>query len=61
MFLSCCGINHNTCTLSEREPFQLQKDELAKATSDFKEITGAPEAVVQLYLLFGEVDPEGFG
>ena len=46
MFLSCCGINHNTCTLSEREPFQLQKDELAKATSDFKEITGAPEAVV---------------
>lgn len=46
MFLSCCGINHNTCALSERELYQLQRDELAKATSDFKDITGALEAVV---------------
>ena len=61
MFLSCCGINHNTCALSEREPFQLQKDELAKATSDFKTITGASETVVLATcnrIEFYRIDPE---
>ncbi|HHE46473.1 MAG TPA: glutamyl-tRNA reductase, partial [Bacteroidetes bacterium] len=46
MPLTCCGINHRTGSLADREPFQLQRGELAQATLDFKRISGVEELVV---------------
>ncbi|NQT35636.1 glutamyl-tRNA reductase [bacterium] len=46
MPLICCGINHHTGSLIEREPFQLQRSKLAHATADFKRISGLNEVVI---------------
>ncbi|MCF7809728.1 glutamyl-tRNA reductase [bacterium] len=46
MPIICCGINHRTSSLAERELFQLQRYELAKATADFKRISGFEEIVI---------------
>lgn len=46
MPLVCCGINYRTGSLEEREPFQLQRSDLAQATTDFKRISGLSEVVV---------------
>ena len=46
MPLICCGINHHTGSLVEREPFQLQRSDLAQATADFKRISGLNEVVI---------------
>ncbi|MDP8238845.1 MAG: glutamyl-tRNA reductase [Candidatus Hatepunaea meridiana] len=46
MPLICCGINHQTGSLTDREPFQLQRSELAQATTDFKRISGLEEVVI---------------
>jgi glutamyl-tRNA reductase len=46
MPIICCGINHRTSSLTERELFQLQRSELAQATTDFKRISGIEEIVI---------------
>jgi len=46
MPLTCCGINHRTGSLADREPFQLQRSDLAQATLDFKRISGLDELVI---------------
>ncbi len=46
MPLICCGIDHRTGSLVEREPFQLQRDELAHATAEFKCESGLDEVVL---------------
>ncbi|MDP8229425.1 MAG: glutamyl-tRNA reductase [Candidatus Electryoneaceae bacterium] len=46
MYLTCCGINHHNCTLAEREPFQLHRNELTEAINDFKRLSGAVEVVI---------------
>ncbi len=46
MPIICCGINHRTGSLVEREPFQLQRADLAQATADFKRISGLSEVVI---------------
>jgi len=46
MPIICCGINHRSSSLAERELFQLQRSELAQATADFKRISGLEEVVI---------------
>lgn len=46
MKLSCYGINHHTCSLADREPFQIQRSELGKATAEIKRISGIAEVIV---------------
>jgi len=46
MYLSCNGINHHSSALSDRESFQIQKEELARSTADFKRISGSNEAAI---------------
>ena len=46
MKLACCIINHRSSTLEERERFQLLRNELSTATSEFKRITGCSEVLV---------------
>jgi len=46
MPLTCCGITHRTGSLNDREPFQLQRADLADATVAFKRISGIEELVI---------------
>jgi len=46
MPIICCGINHRTSSLAERELFQHQRVELAQATVEFKRISGLEEVVI---------------
>lgn len=46
MHLTCCGINHNTSSLIERESFQIQRGDLAQAIKDFSKISGAKESAI---------------
>ncbi|MBM3325383.1 MAG: glutamyl-tRNA reductase [Calditrichaeota bacterium] len=46
MHIICCGISHRTALLEMREHFQLTPQELTEATSAYKALTGAVEAVL---------------
>ncbi len=44
--LVVCGINHKTSTLSEREPLQINREEIAEAHAIFLEIGGVRESTI---------------
>ncbi|MDP8288802.1 MAG: hypothetical protein RAP03_19160, partial [Candidatus Electryonea clarkiae] len=46
MVLTVFGINHRTATLSEREPFQLNRSEIGEAVLQYKRISGVDEAAI---------------
>ncbi|MBU0520398.1 glutamyl-tRNA reductase [bacterium] len=46
MGLSLCGISYKTASVEDRERFQLRRAELMEATEQYKELSGAAEAVV---------------
>ncbi|MBC8466138.1 glutamyl-tRNA reductase [bacterium] len=46
MHLSCCGINHHTCGLEDREQYQLSRLDIGTIAERYKQITQAQETVV---------------
>ncbi len=46
MHLSCCGINHHTSTLCDRESFHITREEIGRAVEQYRKITNASEAVI---------------
>lgn len=61
MHLSCCGINHHSSALTDRESLHIKRDDLAAAVIDFKRVSGTSEAAIVSTcnrIEFYRVDPD---
>lgn len=46
MYLSCCGINHHTSTLFDRELFQISREDIGEAVRQYRQISNASEVAI---------------